>query len=191
MAEIKPIRFTSSGKPIAPDQLVKLESHIGRQLPAEFREFLLSKNGARPEPNIYEFGNNSTAVERFLGISDKDADDLAAVNRMYEGRLPPDMIAIATAAGGNLICLHVKNGAVYFWDHEREAMGDEEPSLARMDHLAPSFTNFLEALRPYTEDITLDPRDIKSVWKKPGFEQKFKQYLADDKSTGETDKTSK
>jgi hypothetical protein len=191
MTETRPIRFTSSGKLVAPDELVKLESRMGRRLPAEFREFLLKNNVASPESNIYEFGNNSTAVERFLGVSEKDADDLVAVNHMYEGRLPRDMIAIGMAAGGNLICLHIQNGAVYFWDHEGEAMGDDVPSLDNMDHLSPSFASFLAALRSYTKDIASNPGDVSTVWKKPGFEEKFKKYLSDDKPAVQKDENTK
>ncbi len=83
---------------------------------------------------------------------------------------PKNVLAVADTEGGNLICIDVKKGGVFLWDHERETADDEEPSFDIMDFLASSFSEFLHELQSFNpQDVVLDPNDVILVEFKPGF----------------------
>ena len=163
--------------------MIALESRLGVSLPAPYREFLLKYNVAVPEYNSYE-GGERFSVTTFFGVSTNRDDDLVEQNLVYDGRMPQGVLAIADAPCGNLICLHLIAGAVYWWDHEQEAaaFGDEEPSFDNMLLLAPSFTEFLERLKPFDpESVPFDPKQVISVEISPEAREKFKKYFKEQK----------
>jgi SMI1/KNR4 family protein SUKH-1 len=111
----------------------------------------------------------------FFGLSDLPLNDLFEQNRVvYRGRLPNGILAIGRTGGGNLICLSLSSGSVYFRDHEREGSGVESPGFGNMTIVAPSLLNFLKVLQPRSMEIPTDARVI-SVQVKPGFAEKFKK----------------
>ena len=169
------IRLQSKSNPLDAVEMVHLETRLHLTLPKGYREFLFINNDAVPEPNIYKEGTLTTAIAQFFGVSKDPRRDLIAQNDAYAGRLPAGMLAIASAAGGNLICLDLKEGDVHFWDHEGEAIEDETPSFDNMTRLAASFSEFLEKLEPHDPKVDSSPASV--IWKSPDFDQKFKPYL--------------
>ena len=125
-----------------------LESELVISFPQTYREFLKTFNVGIPAPNQIETPEITASVVRFYGVSDNEIEDLLQTNDVYSGRLPENVLAIAEAAGGNLICLDLKTGEVYWWDHEEEAVEDELQSFEIMYLLASSFPEFLGRLEP-------------------------------------------
>ena len=139
----------------------------------------MAYNVAVPDANRYKTEKVTTSVRHFFGVSPNQDDDLVAQNRTYyEGRLPKGVVAIAEAAGGNLICLDVTKGAVFFWDHEGEALQDQAPGFDNMQRLASSLSGFLQNLQPFDpKSVVLDPKNVVSIKVKPGFLEKFKKNV--------------
>jgi hypothetical protein len=172
-----PITFQSRRPSLDPEEISSIELRLRVQFPKEYRDFLMAYNVAIPEPNQYVSSAAITSVECFFGLSDVAIDDLFEQNHtMYRGRLPDGILAIARAGGGNLICLNLFNGSVYFWDHENEATNDEIPGFENMTALAPSLAVFLRALQPRTMEPPAGAK-VTSVQVKPGFAEKFKKFM--------------
>lgn len=172
------IKLTSEHEPLDDAAIESLEQKLEVVLPLEYKEFLHRYNVAVPEDNKVEHGETTTSIDEFFGISDDKLYDLVSQNQLtYFGRLPSGVIAIAHCAGGNLICLQLETGAVFFWDHEEEASPDE-PTYDNMTLLAPSFGAFLKLIEPYSgDDLNFDEHRATHVWTAPDFDEKFKDYL--------------
>ena len=159
--------------------LITVESRLGITLPKDYREFLLRYNVAVPEHNSFD-GGLDVGVTSFFGISSNELDDLIKQNSIYAGRMPANILAIADGPCGNLICLDLETGAVYWWDNEQEAaaFGEDEPTFDNMELLAASFPEFLQRLEPFDPDsVPFDPSQVISVEISPEAREKFKKYF--------------
>lgn len=173
------VELKSTGEPLTHDAIAAIEESLGVNFPREYREFLATYNAAKPEANQVITQAVTTAVDSFFGITDDKGDDLVAQNlETYSGRVPDGVIAIASCAGGNLICLQMETGAIFFWDHEEEASPDE-PTFDNMELLAPTLNAFLKLMVPYnpSDFPEFDPKNVISVWSAPGSDDEFKDYL--------------
>jgi hypothetical protein len=66
--------------------------------------------------------------------------------RVYEDRMPQELIPIGEDAFGNCFCLAVAGpyeGAILFWEHEEER---EPPSYYNIEFIAKDFNSFLSSL---------------------------------------------
>jgi hypothetical protein len=120
-------------------------------------------DGAKPESNIFQIGtSNSAGIDRFIPLSD------ILKERSCIENLPATAYPVAWVSGGNYVYIdEAKNGAVYFWDHE-------EPW--NICNLAPSFSEFLELLRPFDEaSVQLKPGQVKRAWVDPEFLKRLKK----------------
>jgi hypothetical protein len=146
------IIIEEKGRSIRMDELIDLEATIGKQLPSDYKNFLLAYNGGIPENNIFDIpsADNSSGISELLGV-----DDIINSKRIMHNRLVEDALPIAYDECGNLICLVLgpKEG-VYFWEHEWESDEGEEPTWENMHFLASTFTEFLDCLRPF------DPNEV-------------------------------
>jgi hypothetical protein len=171
------VKFISKGPKLHADKIKELETSFSMKLPHDYRDFISVYNVAIPEANKFENVTITTSVSKFFGISEHEGDDLSAQIQTYEGRMPRKIIPIGLAGGGNVICLRLEDGTIFFWDHEQEAPEGEVPGYGNMLPLAPSFSDFLMRLQPFkTDDVTLNPEDVISVKIKPDFHEKFKKY---------------
>jgi cell wall assembly regulator SMI1 len=174
------IKITSDEKVSSIADIKKLEEKLQITFPEDYRNFLAKVNVGMPESNIIKIQKLVTSISMFYGVSNNDTYDISANVDTFSGRLPDQVISIAEAGGGNQICLQLDTGAVFFWDHEMEATEDEVPSYDNMSLLAPSFNDFLQMIQPYSEDQAVrdtSSMSIISVKKKPGADEKFKDYL--------------
>lgn len=174
-----PVQFSAFDQPVDPAQIPILESRVRATLPRAYKELLIQYNSAVPEENVYRTDRVTTNIAYFFGVTADQGHDLVAQNEvMFANRLPRGVLAVAHAGGGNLICLRISDGSVYFWNHEQEATEDEEPGYGNMVKLAASFQEFLEQLQPYRrEDFFPNASKVKSVKLKPGFQEKFGKYM--------------
>jgi hypothetical protein len=126
------------------EAIAQTELRLGIVFPMEYKQFLLSSNGGKPIPDVFDvpgWTHVGGTVNRFLGIHDV----------YFAKRLPPGIIPIATESCGNLVCLGItgkRRGKIYFWDHEDEF---DEHGEGRQDYgnvylVADSLDKFLDKL---------------------------------------------
>lgn len=76
--------------------------------------------------------------------------------KIYEGRLPEDLLPIANDEGGNLICIGLEGerlDQIFFWDHEEEAdpRQGQVPSYNNICFVADWFWEFFNSLHELDE----------------------------------------
>ncbi len=152
------LKLTKSGKRLFEEDLDAVESRYHLQLPADYREFLLTSNGGKPDRCLFRFKGKSAYTEcihYFLAMSDDNPnisfDDHFKTYKDDEKRLPDAVIPVAFDPGGNLICLAVngkKAGTVYFWDHEEERSSPRAVERGKnLAVIADSFQEFIDDLK--------------------------------------------
>jgi hypothetical protein len=149
--------------PHAPeDQLRRLESDLGVELPADYRHFLTITNGGTGnglcfvEPTGDDPGG--VGLHHIGGFRKESYFSLTIRRARYQdkyARIPRELLWIADDSFGNAICIGILGpyrGKVYFWDHEEEPDPDEwdgsVESAGNITPLADSFTAFVAGLRP-------------------------------------------
>jgi cell wall assembly regulator SMI1 len=150
------VGFENAFPAASPDEIEKVESELGVELPDDYRSFLQRTNGGDLEDNFLP--PEADAGARYLYSAgpndDDDIFDLVTAATFYSPQSPsdaeidPDYLPIGEDDGGNVICLKVRGddrGATYFWAHD--AFANTDP----FKRLADSFGDFFEALRPIEE----------------------------------------
>jgi len=149
-----------STRPVSETELARVETSLGVSIPDGYRTFLQATDGGRPVEDTF---SPKIGVTNFLG-----ARGIVTQRARLRGRLPENMLPIADAEGGNLICISVDEGdvgGIYFWDHEL----DGEKALER---LAASFDDFVSKLRVLSREdlpaakvisVQIDPDFLKMV----------------------------
>jgi hypothetical protein len=156
-----------------PESVERVEAELGAPLPDSFRRFLLTCDGGRPHPNMFDTPMGRPAgvgVTTFLGVAG-ERDTILARCRDYAGRIGEHMIPIADAEGGNLVAISIGGdevGSVWFWDHELEADEGDPPRPEALTWLAPDFDAFFEALQ-VDGDPDADEPSVLSSWIDPQF----------------------
>lgn len=139
---------------ITADQLSNFEKGLGGAIPDQYRNFLLTHNGGKPNPNFYDFYEgtfkNSSAVKMFFGISASENEkfDVSLVLSRMEAFLPENILPIGIDIGRNLICVAVSGddkGYIYHWDADW-AIVDGNADYSNLHMLARSFDEFLSKL---------------------------------------------
>jgi len=157
-------------KPLPESELWQVEASLGVSIPQGYRAFLYATDGGRPDEAWF---SPMVGVTDFLG-----AQDILATHSRLRGRLPETLLPIAAAAGGNLVCISTAEGqvgAIYFWNHEREHLGD-----VAIERLASSFDAFVSQLR-VLPPVELPPARVISVDVDPEFLQEVREQQARDR----------
>lgn len=141
--------------------IANFESRIGAKIPTELASILIEignavlfDNGAKfipSNPCGREDANGYLSVEVFYGGA-TGPNGLEYENTRLEGQMPPDLIAIGEAAGGDQICLSKISPKLFFWKHDVEF--DTSTS-----EIADDITTFLDTLKPENNTI-LDPSSV-------------------------------
>lgn len=136
------------------NELKKIESALNiefsethKSILNEFGGAVVFNEGAKYKPKIQSPVDDSQEfqnIEVLYGVLDDD-NGLISRNRMYSRQLPPSVITIGEAPGGNQICIDRKDGRILFWYHEAE---NEHKMLFE---ITPSFDEFLSQLEPDNE----------------------------------------
>jgi len=155
------MEYDEPGIPATESAVQAAEHKLGIVFPPDFRHFLMTVNGGRPERTAFtiqwnkqpwaEFFQNST-VSYFYGLTD-DEDDLDIVEEYedWSERIPSITIPIGNDPGGALLLLIVKGeraGEVHYWvqDYEADFEGGEVPDFRNVGFIARSFSDFLSSL---------------------------------------------
>jgi hypothetical protein len=144
-------------RPTSDAEIDALEARLKIKFPMDYRLWLLKYNGGRPTPNRFQQKGKSgpytdSLVAWFLAIHDGKYSNLESKFKnlkVFQKRLPENLVAIADDPFGNEICITVAGkdyGAVYFWDHEEEGPEGVEPDYRNCHLVADSFTEFINNL---------------------------------------------
>lgn len=151
--------------PTTEAEISKFEKQVGHRLPDDYRNFLLTHNGGRPQPDAFTlniWGHSEEDVVmcffpmRDIAVGDVEVDNLEELRswpvhcawndltndlkNLYEKELDETLLPIGTDGSGNYFCIALdgpRRGSILFLEHE---MAETEP-------LAESFTAFLACLR--------------------------------------------
>jgi len=167
------ISFLDDERPATTEQLRRAEEVLGVPLPAEYAQFLATRNGGRPEPNVCDLPQArelGVGVALLFGVDRAPESDLLTQHRALLGRVPADRLPVAEAEGGNLVCLSLRDGGVDFWDHEWEAEEGEDPGEDNLTRIADGFSAFIAALQPLDEP---QPGAVREAWIDPALLAEF------------------
>ena len=133
------------GPALTDDALSAYCAEHGLALPKSLRAQLLDQNGGAPEDDfLVTVDGHQEELMSFFGANMGDpATELAWNAATFRDRIPDGLLPFANDPGGNLYLIAVgdhEDGAVWFWDHEREG----EPDAATL--AAPSLDAFLAGL---------------------------------------------
>lgn len=132
---------------IDPATLDAVESGLGIELPADYREFLLSSNGAYPERNTFTLTGGRQFIhghaDCLFGIQSGHADDLVAAQKKAE--LPAHHIAVGRDEEGRIICIDCGPGESYGTVYFHYPKGDDASERPPHDlyRAGDSFSDFL------------------------------------------------
>jgi len=132
--------------------VAELENSLGIELPQSYRRFLMEYNGGRPAARRFKFKGRTkgSSVDRFLGVHNREYNNLLEYLETYRERIPRNLFPIAHDPGDNLICISVEGadkGSIYFWDHDRES---DPPDYSNVILIADSFDEFMTGLHEKT-----------------------------------------
>lgn len=150
------MKITSICNKTRNEDLVLLEKRLKAKLPKSFREFLLTYNLCKIEPNVFLIDSNKgdNVVRHFFGICpDYEWGDLQYAWISYSDRVPSNLLPIGTDEDDSLVCLSITGidyGKVYFWDRHQEVL-DRKPDYSNLHLLADSFNSFLDKLENYSQ----------------------------------------
>ncbi|NNB93714.1 SMI1/KNR4 family protein [Corallococcus exiguus] len=143
------MRTTEGGPPLSDTDLDSFEQRYGLKLLPPLREFLLATNGGRPERDLFKLqglpGNPIGRIHFFFGLNDPvESCNLDWNLEVFQDRLPPGLLPIATTEGADKVCLSVTGataGQVFYWDaHAR-------PGTTSVHFLAENLDTFISALQ--------------------------------------------
>lgn len=138
------------------ESLQAIENRYSCQLPRDYREFLLSSNGAFPTPDCATFDEDGRTTASDVYCLFAIGDDRSSLSmewhqETFSHRLPENTLPIGRDSGGNLWLLSLRDGsagAIFFWDHGSYDTFDES-DLDNWPKVASSFKEFLGNLRAY------------------------------------------
>src|SRR5687768_2520715 len=109
------VEFASPGPKLNERALSGLEQWLGFQLPAQYRQFLLSCNGGVPVENVSirvpGIPGGETDLQVLFGVARSVKSSCIEWNvESLSERLEPDLLPIARDSGGNVFCLSMREG---------------------------------------------------------------------------------
>lgn len=141
-------------------QIRELEKSLGCKLPIEYRDFLRSSNGGRPNPDCVRvpgvpyIDNVGVGTLMHLQPTKPGMDEVTYELRRTKELIPKGHLPIAGSSDLFTISLSPKTfGAVYWWNHDTEDLDDDGNFLASAGYLlASSFDEFLTRIACLFDD---------------------------------------
>jgi len=170
---IKDILIEGTKDQITDSDIEKYIKELNINLPEDYKQHLIKYNGGHPikdgAPMINPIDESETdiGIDWFLAIYEGESSNfLKAYHtfKIWQKRMPDELIPIANASCGDKICMSVKGdnyGKIYYWEHEIEASEGEEPDYSNVHLIANSFTDFINSL--YETEL-LEDKNGKNLW---------------------------
>jgi hypothetical protein len=152
--------FTQGFAPLKREDIRDFERRQKIVLPSKYRDFLLKTNGGHPHKPLFP----GCYVETMFSITRRSRDasieeDIA----IMADALPPDLIPIGYANGGDRICLSLTDETIYLWERE---LGYEShpPSTDELRYLAKDIDEFLGNLEGDDDPVPDDEQAKIGRW---------------------------
>ena len=156
-----PARIEQPKTPATDEAIAAAQSAIGLNFPADYRAFLKTFNGGRPEPDSFRIqwrdeqapaqDWRTSSMGWFYAIgSAVRSSDLVRVNTVtFRDRLPKGTVAIGYDAASNQLLLAVEGpfaGKLLFWCKDHEVPQGQVPGYDNVGVMAEGFQDFLDKL---------------------------------------------
>ncbi len=141
----------SAGDSLRQIEAVMPVSKDYRALLSEFNGPVVFDKGAKftsDEPSPLNDSEGYQGLEVLYGLGTGKDTVLGQLAR-YRDSLPPGVVPVGEAPGGNLVCVD-KSGVVLFWDHE-------SPIDGKLWRVAAALDDFINTLTP--DDDAVGPTD--------------------------------
>jgi hypothetical protein len=144
--------------PLAEAELNAAEQALGVRLPADYRRFMRSHNGGRPDPDSFDIhwrpeqapsaaAGRRALLSWFFSIYEQREENLLVANQVdFRGRLPAGTLAIGRDPGGNLLLLRTagpRSGELLYWLRETAVEEGLTPTEDNVGFVADSFDDFI------------------------------------------------
>ena len=152
----------------------RFEAMIGKKLPTDYLQFLLTFNGGKPESNEFPIPNQKNAACEYVCVKlllaywkngNGEICVFGAQNSLIA--FPKMFCQLAMLLAGMLFCLSLqpkKFGQLFFWDHELEANEGEPATFSNLFLIGNSFNDFFSKLNKFdTSQVFLKPGQVKRV----------------------------
>jgi SMI1 / KNR4 family (SUKH-1) len=175
------VNLNERREPATQQAVEEAERLLEVKIPDEYRLFLLQEsNGGRPEDCIFTRDEwPQPGVDEFLGVGLGGDSDLVTIYERYSGRMPSWCLPIADPAGGDWLCLSLREGdrgTVFFWFHEEEADEGEPATERNLYRIADGFDDFLYGLVPMHEaEVEIDESQVGRSWIDPEFREEMRR----------------
>jgi hypothetical protein len=136
--------------------LAVFETEIGKRLPQDFRDYMISYDGKpiydntadvvmddNPDRVLYSF-----VIYKLLFPNPSGTEDLRTNWALHRESMPVTLLPIAYDRFRNLMCLDPYSGAIYFWDLQSrvELPPEEQARRQNLYRVAPNFDKFMDDL---------------------------------------------
>lgn len=130
-------------------RLAQFEATLGFPLPADYRDFLLRKNGGKFQGAVVriEWLDTNLALDEFLGLDLSDRLNLEVWNYQYYYKKPAGSLIIGTDPGGGMILLGLDPvwPGLHYWDFSQ--WFEKSTPEHNIFPLARSFNHLVEKLK--------------------------------------------
>lgn len=166
------IPLTETGPRVADEEVRRFERALGRELPADYRAFLLDVNGGYAPTTHCVFTlrrgthRDEAVLNSLYSLNAADeSDDLATVQQRRLDpliKLPDGVLEIGYDGFGSAIILPLvgeQRGEVWYYDNVDPRPTGSNPRVEWFDRrdvwrLADSFAEFMSSLRPLDDDAS-------------------------------------
>lgn len=137
----------------------RIESKFALEIPPSYKEFLRNYdqvNYLDRTCDVYADSDTQDRVlynfmiKKFLGINPTGSEDIMKNYENYASMLPrPELLPIAFDQFRNIMCLDMKDGAVYFWDIQNAVDARNLTTMVqgnRLFFVASTFLDFKDRL---------------------------------------------
>jgi len=130
-------------------RLAQFEETLGFSLPADYREFLLRRNGGKFQGSVVKVTglDAKVALDEFFGLDLDERLNLELWNYQYSYKKPAGSLVIGADPGGGMVLLGLDPGwsGVYYWDYSQ--WFEKSTPEHNIYLMAESFTKLMEALK--------------------------------------------
>lgn len=145
---IKRYLLLDAHQTVLSDDILKFEKNYNVSLPDEYKEFLKKNNGGIPNDSCFL---DDRVLNFFFGLfnNPKLEESIEWHLNIYDDRYPSSMLPIASAGGGDLILIGIKDeyqSKIFYWFHDFEAEESGSQYFENIEFVSNSLKEFLSMI---------------------------------------------